>query len=200
MSKSGPPLVEQRRSRVSKPSCARSSTRSALRWFAAHTGGMRVHVGSDHAGLELKQRLVERLSELGYEVVDHGPAVFDAEDDYPVFCLRAAEGVAADRASGVDALGVVIGGSGNGEQLAANKVTGIRAALVWSDEAATLARAHNDAWVAAVGARMHPTEDVIGFVETFLATPFSGEARHARRLAMLTAYETKGILPALPAG
>jgi ribose 5-phosphate isomerase B len=160
---------------------------------------MRVHVGSDHAGWELKQRLVQRLSELGHEVVDHGPASFDASDDYPVYCLRVAEGVAADRtADAPDALGVVIGGSGNGEQLAANEVAGIRAALIWSDETATLARAHNDAQVAAVGARMHSAEDAVGFVETFVATPFSGEERHVRRLAMLTAYETKGVLPPLP--
>jgi ribose 5-phosphate isomerase B len=160
---------------------------------------MRVHVGSDHAGWELKQRLVLRLGELGYEVVDHGPAVFDASDDYPVYCLRVAEAVATDRAGDApDALGVVIGGSGNGEQLAANEVAGVRAALVWSDETATLARAHNDAQVAAVGARMHPIDDAVGFVETFLSTPFSNDPRHLRRLEMLTAYETKGVLPPLP--
>lgn len=146
----------------------------------------------------MKQRLLQRLNELGHDVVDHGPVVFDPEDDYPVYCLRAAEGVAADRAEGVEAVGVVIGGSGNGEQLAANLVAGIRAALVWSDETATLARAHNDAWVAAVGARMHPIEDAVGFVETFVSTPFSADVRHVRRLAMLTAYETKGVLPPLP--
>jgi ribose 5-phosphate isomerase B len=159
---------------------------------------MRVHLGSDHAGLELKQRLLQRLNELGHDVVDHGPVVFNAEDDYPVYCLRAAEGVAADRVEGVEAVGVVIGGSGNGEQLAANLVAGIRAALVWSDETATLARAHNDAWVAAVGARMHPLEDAVGFIETFVSTPFSGDIRHVRRLAMLAAYETTGVLPPLP--
>ncbi len=160
---------------------------------------MRVHLGSDHAGWELKQRLVQRLSDLGYEAVDHGPVVFDANDDYPVYCLRVGEAVAADRAADApDALGVVIGGSGNGEQLAANEVVGIRAALVWSDETAGLARAHNDAQVAAVGARMHSLDDAIGFVETFLATPFSDDPRHVRRLEMLTAYETKGVLPPLP--
>ena len=93
---------------------------------------------------------------------------------------------------------MVIGGSGNGEQLAANEVVGIRAALVWSDETAGLARAHNDAQVAAIGARMHPLDDAIGFVETFLATRFSDDPRHVRRLEMLTAYETKGVLPPLP--
>ena len=83
---------------------------------------MRVHLGSDHAGLELKDHLLTWLVDHGYEPVDHGPFVYDALDDYPVFCLRAAEGVAGDRAEGLDSLGVVIGGSGNGEQMAANKV------------------------------------------------------------------------------
>ena len=93
--------------------------------------------------------------EHGHEPVDHGPFVYDAQDDYPVFCLRAAEGVAADRDAGLDSLGVVIGGSGNGEQMAANKVRGVRAALVWSTETAALAREHNDANVISVGGRMH---------------------------------------------
>ena len=85
---------------------------------------MRVHLGSDHAGLELKDHLVAWLVEHGYEPVDHGPFVYDALDDYPVFCLRAAEGVAADHPEGVTASAWSIGGSGNGEQIAANKVRG----------------------------------------------------------------------------
>ena len=93
---------------------------------------MRVHLGCDHAGLDLKDHLTAWLTEHGYEPVDHGPFWYDAEDDYPVFCLRAAEAVAAERAAGQDSLGVVIGGSGNGEQIAANKVAGIRCALGWS--------------------------------------------------------------------
>ena len=93
---------------------------------------MRVHLGCDHAGLDLKAHLVAWLTDHGYEPVDHGPFVYDALDDYPVFCLRAAEAVAAEPGS----LGVVIGGSGNGEQMAANKVKGIRSALVWSEETA----------------------------------------------------------------
>ena len=116
---------------------------------------MRVHLGCDHAGLELKDHLLAWLTEHGHEPVDHGPFVYDAQDDYPVFCLRAAEGVAADRDAGLDSLGVVIGGSGNGEQMAANKVRGVRAALVWSEETARLAREHNDANVISVGGRMH---------------------------------------------
>ena len=110
-------------------------------------------------------------------------------DDYPVFCLRAAEGVAAERAEGLDSLGVVIGGSGNGEQMAANKVVGIRSALVWSEETAVLAREHNDANVVSVGGRMHSLEEMTRFVEVFLATPFTGDERHVRRIGQLAAYE-----------
>src|SRR6476646_711816 len=156
---------------------------------------MRVHLGSDHAGLDLKDHLVSWLRELGHEPVDHGPFVYDADDDYPVFCLRAAEGVVSDPGS----LGVVIGGSGKGEQIAANKGVGVRAGLAWSDETAALARQHNDANVIAVGGRMHPIGDMTRFVGIFLDTPFSGEERHVRRIAMLTDYEATGELPALPA-
>ena len=159
---------------------------------------MRVHLGCDHAGLELKDHLLAWLATHGHEVVDHGPFGYDAVDDYPVFCLRAAEAVAADQADGVEGFGVVIGGSGNGEQIAANKVTGIRAALVWSDLTATLAREHNDANVIAVGCRMHPVDDMTRFVELFLATPFSNDERHLRRIDQMAAYETEGVLPPLP--
>jgi ribose 5-phosphate isomerase B len=155
---------------------------------------MRVHLGCDHAGLDLKAHLTAWLTEHGYEPVDHGPFVYDALDDYPVFCLRAAEAVAAEPGS----LGVVIGGSGNGEQMAANKVAGIRCALAWSEETAVLARQHNDARVVAVGGRLHTVEEMTRFVEVFLATPFSGEERHARRIGMLVEYERTGELPPLP--
>ena len=159
---------------------------------------MRVHLGSDHAGLELKEHLLNWLADHGYEAVDHGPFVYDALDDYPVFCLRAAEAVAADQQDGVDSLGVVIGGSGNGEQIAANKVKGIRSALVWSEETAVLAREHNDANVVSVGGRMHTVDDMTRFVEVFLETPYSGEERHSRRIAMLADYEKTANLPPLP--
>ena len=159
---------------------------------------MRVHIGSDHAGLELKAHLLARLTELGHEPVDHGPFVYDALDDYPVFCLRAAEAVVRDQEAGVEALGVVVGGSGNGEQIAANKVRGVRSALAWSDETASLAREHNDSNVISVGGRMHSLEDMTRFVEIFLATPFSGDERHVRRIGMLADYETTGDLPPLP--
>ena len=159
---------------------------------------MRVHLGSDHAGLELKEHLLNWLADQGHEAVDHGPFVYDAADDYPVFCLRAAEGVAADQQDGVQALGVVIGGSGNGEQMAANKVKGVRAALVWSEETAVLAREHNDANVISVGGRMHTVDDMTRFIEVFLATEFTGEERHVRRIRMLADYEKTGNLPPLP--
>jgi ribose 5-phosphate isomerase B len=161
---------------------------------------MHVHLGSDHAGWELKSLLVEWLVAHGYEPVDHGPERAVPDDDYPVYCVRAAAGVAADQAAGIEALGVVIGGSGNGEQMSANKVQGIRAALAWSEETARLAREHNDAQVVAIGARMHAPEDAIGFVAVFLATPFSRDPRHARRIAMLAAYEANAELPPLPEG
>ncbi len=159
---------------------------------------MRVHIGSDHAGLELKDHLLGWLVDQGHEVVDHGPFVYDALDDYPVFCLRAAEGVVADQLDGVECLGVVIGGSGNGEQIAANKVAGVRAALVWSEQTAVLAREHNNANVISVGGRMHSLEEMTRFVEVFLATPFPGDERHVRRIDMLADYERTGDLPPLP--
>ena len=155
---------------------------------------MRVHLGSDHAGLELKNHLLTWLVGQGHQVVDHGPFEYDALDDYPVFCLRAAEGVAGEPGS----LGVVIGGSGNGEQIAANKVEGIRAALVWSEEIATLAREHNDANVISVGGRMHSLEEMTRFIGVFLGTPYGGEERHTRRIGMLAGYEATGELPPLP--
>jgi len=155
---------------------------------------MRVHLGSDHAGFELKQHLVEHLSADGHEVVDHGPHGYDPDDDYPPFCLRAALAVVGDAGS----LGVVIGGSGNGEQIAANKVSGVRSALAWSEQTAVLARQHNDANVVAVGARMHTTAEALSFVDAFLAEPFSRNERHQRRIDMLADYERTGDLPPLP--
>jgi ribose 5-phosphate isomerase B len=152
---------------------------------------MRVHFGSDHAGFHLKGSLISRLGELGHVPVDHGPGSYDPDDDYPPFVLAAAAAAAADPGS----LGVVIGGSGNGEAIAANKVDGVRAALVWNTETARLARLHNDANVISVGARMHTLPEAVTFVEIFLATPFSAEQRHVRRISMLSAYERSSVLP-----
>jgi ribose 5-phosphate isomerase B len=152
---------------------------------------MRVHVGCDHAGLELKEHLVGWLVDRGDKVIDHGPREYDAEDDYPPFCLRAAQAVVDDPGS----LGVVLGGSGNGEQISANKVDGVRAALAWSEQTAQLARLHNDANVIAIGARMHSLSEATRLVEVFLTTEFSGEPRHSRRIAMLREYEETGQVP-----
>jgi ribose 5-phosphate isomerase B len=146
---------------------------------------MRVHIGTDHAGFELKNYLIAVLTEDGHELVDHGPQAYDAEDDYPVFCIPAAEAVVADPGS----LCIVIGGSGNGEQIAANKVVGTRAALAYNLDTARLGREHNDANVIAVGARMHTQEEALEMVRLFLATPFSGDPRHARRIELLADYE-----------
>jgi ribose 5-phosphate isomerase B len=155
---------------------------------------VRVYLGADHAGFELKAHLVDHLKAAGHEVVDVGPAVYDAEDDYPPFCIEAARRVVADPGS----LGVVIGGSGNGEQMAANKVAGVRAALAYNTETATLARQHNDAQVVALGARMHEPDEAAEIVTAFLATPFSGAERHARRIQLMIDYERTGTPPALP--
>jgi ribose 5-phosphate isomerase B len=165
---------------------------------------MRVHLGADHAAFEVKNALAETLRAAGHDVVDHGPFSYDAMDDYPVFCLRAATAVAADatgdashgsEVNGSESRGIVLGGSGNGEQIVANKVRGIRAALAWSSETARLAREHNDANVVGIGARMHSEDEVVEIVTTFLQTPYSAEDRHDRRIGMITDYETTGRLP-----
>jgi ribose 5-phosphate isomerase B len=156
---------------------------------------MRVHIGGDHAAYDLKYNLVTFLQTKGYDVVDHGPAYLDLEDDYPVAVLRVAEAVSGD----LGAFGIVLGGSGNGEQMAANKVQGIRAALAYNVELAQLARAHNNAQVLAIGARMNTPKEAKAMVEAFLTTEFSGDQRHARRLAMVERYEQHGELPPIPA-
>jgi len=156
---------------------------------------VRVYLGSDHAGFELKAHLVAHLASLGHEPIDVGPARYDALDDYPPFCVDAARRVLADPGS----LGIVIGGSGNGEQIAANKVPGIRCGLAWSVDTAQLARLHNDAQVVAIGARMHTLDEAALLAETFVATAFSGEERHQRRIGVLADYERTGVPPAIPA-
>lgn len=154
---------------------------------------MRIYLGSDHAGFELKNHFANRLSSLGYEVTDVGPTLYDAEDDYPPFCVEAARRVVADEGS----LGLVIGGSGNGEQIAANKVRGSRAALTWNVDTAKLARQHNNALLAGIGARMHTVEEAERIVDAFLTTEFEG-GRHQCRIGLLSDYERSGEPPALP--
>jgi ribose 5-phosphate isomerase B len=151
---------------------------------------MRVHIGTDHAAYETKQFLVAGLTEKGYEVVDHGALEYDAQDDYPTTIIPCAEAVAADPGS----LGIVLGGSGNGENIAANKVAGVRCALAYKPELARLGREHNDANVVAMGGRFHTLEEALEIAVAFLETPFSNEARHQRRIDMLTRYEETGSI------
>jgi ribose 5-phosphate isomerase B len=153
---------------------------------------MRIHLGTDHAGLEFTKTLITHLGEAGHEVIDHGPTEYDPLDDYPSFCINAALGVVKDQRAGVEALGIVFGGSGNGEQIAANKVEGIRAALVWNESTALLARQHNDANVISIGARQHTVQEAIDFIDLFIKEPFSNEERHARRIAQLAEFEETG--------
>ncbi len=148
---------------------------------------MRIHIGSDHAGLELKAELIKHLSGNGHDVTDHGPHEYDALDDYPDFCIPAAEAVAKDPSS----LGIVLGGSGNGEQIAANKVKGIRAALAWSIETAKLAKEHNNANVIAVGGRMHEISFVKQIIDAFINEPFSNDERHVRRINKISNFENE---------
>lgn len=151
---------------------------------------MKIHIGSDHAGLEFKAKIIDHLKKGGHEVIDHGPIEYDAQDDYPVFCIPAALAVAKDPNS----FGIVLGGSGNGEQIAANKVNGVRAALVWSVETAKLAREHNNANVISIGGRLHEEAFCLQLVDVFLATPFSGNERHKRRINQISNYEDKGSI------
>lgn len=153
---------------------------------------MRIHIATDHAGMELSAFLVSELMALGHEMVDHGPKVYDALDDYPGFCIAAAQAVVADQNAGVEALGIVLGGSGNGEQIAANKVKGIRAALIWNPDTAALARDHNDANVAAVGARQHSQHEVLELIKIFVERPFSNDERHVRRIGKIAKFEQSG--------
>jgi ribose 5-phosphate isomerase B len=153
---------------------------------------VRIHIATDHAGLELSHYLVEQLTAEGHEVFDHGPTSYDPLDDYPSFCINAALAVTRDLSAGVAALGIVLGGSGNGEQIAANKVRGIRAALAWNLDTAKLARSHNDANVVAVGARQHEQGEVLELIRAFMAEPFSNDERHQRRIGKIAAYEQTG--------
>jgi ribose 5-phosphate isomerase B len=156
--------------------------------------GMRVYLGSDHAGFELKQQIIDHLKETGHEPIDCGASSYDAEDDYPAFCIATAIRTVADP----DSLGIVLGGSGNGEQIAANKVPGARCALAWSVETATLAREHNNAQLIGIGGRMHTVEEALSFVDAFLATPWSKAQRHQRRIDILDDSERTHQAPPVP--
>ena len=146
---------------------------------------MRVHIASDHAGYELKAIAITHLENNGHEVIDHGALTYDPQDDYPSFCFEAAQATVNDPGS----LGIVIGGSGNGEQNAANKVRGARAALAWNLQTARLAREHNNANVVGIGARMHTSEEALEIIDAFLSEPYSNEQRHQRRIEILADLE-----------
>ena len=155
---------------------------------------MKIHLGCDHAGFELKEKVAQHLKNKGHEVIDHGAKTFDSLDDYPVFCFLAAQAAAKDPNS----LAIVIGGSGNGEQIAANKIKGVRAALAWSAETAKLAREHNNANVMGLGGRMHSESESLAIIDAFIDTVFSNEERHVRRINQISGYETSGNMPPLP--
>lgn len=155
---------------------------------------MRVYLGGDHAGYELKQAIIAHLREAGHEPIDCGAFEYDADDDYPAFCIAAAERTVNDPGS----LGIVLGGSGNGEQIAANKVPGVRCALAWSTETAKLAREHNNAQVIGIGGRMHSLEEALAIVDAFVDTAWSQAARHQRRIDILADYERTHVPPPVP--
>ena len=150
---------------------------------------MKIHIGTDHAGLDFKNTITQHLTQQGHQVTDHGAYEFNPEDDYPAFCIATAEAVMADEVDGNQSLGVVFGGSGNGEQIAANKVTGIRAALVWNEDTAKLARQHNNANVISIGARQQTQEEALHLIDLFINEPFSGDERHVRRISQIKEYE-----------
>ncbi|MDD7582167.1 ribose-5-phosphate isomerase [Corynebacterium sp. 32222D000AT] len=155
---------------------------------------MRVYLGADHAGFETKNLIAQHLSDAGHEVIDCGAHTLDPEDDYPAFCIEAAQRTVNDPGS----LGIVLGGSGNGEQIAANKVEGARCALAWSEETARLAREHNNAQLIGIGGRMHTPEQALAIVDAFLDQEWSGAERHQRRIDILADYERTGIAPEVP--
>ena len=150
---------------------------------------MRVYVASDHGGFKLKEELKKHLQERGDEVVDVGNTKLDPNDDYPDFILSLAEKVALRQAQGKPAFGIVLGRSGNGEQIAANKVSGVRAAFCISPEMARKAREDNNANVLALGADFIDEKTAKKVVDAFLETPFSEAARHKRRLDKISSYE-----------
>lgn len=160
----------------------------------ARLKAMRVYLGADHAGFETKAAIIEHLKEKGVEAIDCGAHTYVATDDYPAYCIEAALRTVNDPGS----LGIVLGGSGNGEQIAANKVKGARCALAWNEDTARLAREHNNAQLIGIGGRQHSIEEVLKIVDAFLDQQWSEEERHQRRIDILSEYEKTGIAPALP--
>ena len=187
-------LVPSKTAATHAPLAPSTPANFSAREFTCQTLGMRVYLGADHAGLEFKNQIIEHLTATGHEPIDCGAFDYDPVDDYPAFCIDAARRVVADPGS----RGLVLGGSGNGEQIAANKVPGARCALAWSVETAKLAREHNDAQLIGIGGRMHTLPEALAIVDAFLGTPFSGEERHQRRIDILSEYERTGDAPEVP--
>lgn len=154
---------------------------------------LHVVLASDHAGFHLKEHLREWLEGQGAKVEDYGPSTLDPHDDYPVLLFPAVRRVRVLREGGVRAFGVVLGGSGQGEAIVANKVPGIRAAVFYGGlmDIVRLAREHNDAWVLSLGARFLSVQEAQEAVATFLSTPFSGEERHVRRISQIGKEECR---------
>lgn len=144
---------------------------------------MKIYIGSDHAGYELKEKLKVFLSSLNYEVVDKGAFTLDKDDDYPDFIIPTAEAVASNNGT----LGIVLGGSGEGEQISANKVEGIRAIEYYGGnlEIVKLGREHNNANILSLGARFVKEEEAKEAVKLFIETKFSKDERHIRRISKL---------------
>jgi ribose 5-phosphate isomerase B len=140
---------------------------------------MKIGIGSDHAGFEYKEQIRKRLGDLGHEVVDFGTKSSQPVD-YPVYIRPVAEAVARGECE----RGIVLGGSGNGEAMVANRVRGIRCALCWNTESARLGRQHNDANVISLGQRMMSLETALEIVQVWLETPFEG-GRHQRRIDLI---------------
>lgn len=147
---------------------------------------MKVYISSDHGGFEYKEEIEKALLEEGYDVEDCGNKVVDESDDYPDFVIPMAKKVVNDEGS----FGVALGRSGNGEQIAANKVTGIRASLCLNERMVRFARGDNNANIIAIGADYINLETAISLVKLFVETPFSDKERHLRRVEKITNYET----------
>tara|TARA_B100001287_G_scaffold175931_1_gene148317 strand:- start:607 stop:1047 length:441 start_codon:yes stop_codon:yes gene_type:complete len=143
---------------------------------------MKIHLATDHAGLELKEKVKLYLSDLDYEVIDHGAYEYDALDDYPDFIFPCANAVSNDPES----KGIILGGSGQGEAMAANRVTGVRAAVFYNgpDEIIKLSRQHNNANILSLGARFMSTEEMYKVIKVWLSTDFES-GRHQRRIEKL---------------
>ena len=143
---------------------------------------MRIHIGSDHAGLELKNELLAHLVNSGHDVTDHGPYEYDALDDYPDFIFPCATAVSLDNES----KGIILGGSGQGEAMAANRVKGCRAAVFYNGplEILKLSREHNNANILSLGARFMTQDEIVKIIEIWLKEPFSG-GRHIKRIEKL---------------